>query len=304
MQKFIKWWSVATLLIMLMVLMNGALVTKTGSGDGCGTDWPKCNGQLIPDTFSLETIIEYSHRLTSGAAGIFVLVLSILSWIYYGHIRETKFLSFISSFFLIVQALFGAAAVLWPQSPSVLALHFGVSLISFSAVFLLNALIFEIDKKLKAERLVMPKYLRLNTYGILIYSYIVVYTGALVRHTNSSLACPDILSCSKRNGGIPITSSEWVQMGHRTAAMLIWLWITIVFIDVIRKHRHDRLLLFGWASAFILVTLQAIAGILVVLTNLSLSIALLHALFISLLVGLLCYFVLLSTRYVGYTKKS
>ena len=48
-----------------------------------------------------------------------------------------------------MQALIGAAAVIWQQNDYVLALHFGISLISFSSVFLITLIIFSIDQNMK-----------------------------------------------------------------------------------------------------------------------------------------------------------
>ncbi|UOQ50659.1 COX15/CtaA family protein [Gracilibacillus caseinilyticus] len=63
-----------TTIIVLFVLLQGAVVTKTGSGQGCGTTWPLCFGKVIPYNPTLETIIEYTHRLISSVAGILVLI--------------------------------------------------------------------------------------------------------------------------------------------------------------------------------------------------------------------------------------
>ena len=46
--------------------MGGALVTKTGSEDGCGSSWPLCNGALLPENLPIQTIIELSHRAVSA----------------------------------------------------------------------------------------------------------------------------------------------------------------------------------------------------------------------------------------------
>ena len=56
-------------------------------------------------------------------------------------------------FSLVLQALIGAAQVLWGQGDFILALHFGISLISFASVFLLTLLIFEVDRKFDAEKI-------------------------------------------------------------------------------------------------------------------------------------------------------
>src|SRR5690606_14050623 len=47
----------------VVVILQGAVVRATGSGAGCGSHWPTCNGQVIPLAPTLETGIEFSHRL-------------------------------------------------------------------------------------------------------------------------------------------------------------------------------------------------------------------------------------------------
>src|SRR5690625_2223108 len=150
--RTLRWLSVVSTIGMIFILLGGALVTKTGSADGCGSSWPLCHGQLFPSEMSPQLMIEYSHRLISTIIGATVLFLVILSWIYIGHIREVKFLASMSLFFLVLQGLIGAAAVIWGQSDFVLALHFGISLISFAMIFILMLLIFEIDKKYDTEQ--------------------------------------------------------------------------------------------------------------------------------------------------------
>src|SRR5690606_41669081 len=61
---------------MLLVLLAGALVTNTDSGRGCGDDWPLCNGKFVP-AYTVESMIEYSHRVGSGVAGILVALVLV-----------------------------------------------------------------------------------------------------------------------------------------------------------------------------------------------------------------------------------
>ena len=61
------------------VILWGAYVRATGSGAGCGDHWPLCNGVVIPRDPSIATLIEYSHRITSGFALIAVVVLLLVS---------------------------------------------------------------------------------------------------------------------------------------------------------------------------------------------------------------------------------
>lgn len=281
---------------MLLILLGGALVTKTDSGMGCGRHWPGCNGQLIPDEITAEVLIEFSHRLVTGSVGILIVILAVWSWKALGHIRETKFLAIMAVFFLVLQALIGAAQVLWGQGDFILALHFGISLISFASVLLLTLLIFEADEKFNAQNIQIGNHLKWHTIGVTLYSYIVIYTGALVRHTNSELACLDWPFCTNAAISLPTNFHQWVQMGHRAAAGLIFIWIAYIAIHAIRNYKNQRLIYWGWIIALILVSSQVITGMTVVLTRLNLYLALLHSLFISLLFGLLTYMILLITR--------
>lgn len=78
MTKHYKWW-LALLFSTWFIVIWGAFVRASGSGDGCGKNWPTCHGQLIPENSSIETIIEYIHRATSGLYGIFVFALVVIT---------------------------------------------------------------------------------------------------------------------------------------------------------------------------------------------------------------------------------
>jgi cytochrome c oxidase assembly protein subunit 15 len=66
-----------TLAYNVAVILWGAYVRATGSGAGCGSHWPLCNGEMLPRAPSVATMIEFSHRLTSGLALIAVVILLV-----------------------------------------------------------------------------------------------------------------------------------------------------------------------------------------------------------------------------------
>lgn len=296
MNKFLKVWSVLTILAMTFVVFGGALVTKTGSADGCGNSWPLCNGQLVHLTdVTPEKLIEVAHRMTTGLGSIFVVVLAICAWIKIKDRRETKPLAIISVIFLILQAFMGAAAVIWGQNPYIMALHFGISIICYSSIVLLALLIFEVDRKFDARNLVMGTKLRLNIYFLTIYTYLAVYTGALVRHEKASLAVP---VWPFENGRFvwPENVQDYVQYFHRIAAIILVVWILYVTWLVFRDYRHYRVLTYGMVLAIILVAIQAVTGIFSVYTGVNLYVALFHSLIITILFALFCYLCMLGAR--------
>jgi cytochrome c oxidase assembly protein subunit 15 len=69
--------SAAVLAYNLAVILWGAVVRATGSGAGCGNHWPSCNGAVVPRSASTATLVEYSHRLSSGLVLVLVLVLAV-----------------------------------------------------------------------------------------------------------------------------------------------------------------------------------------------------------------------------------
>src|SRR5699024_8270902 len=174
--RSIKWLGVVSTIGMIFILLGGALVTKTDSGAGCGKSWPLCNGSIIPSEITPELVIELSHRLVSSVVGISVVLLAGVVCERVGPVRCVKSLSILSVFFLLLQGLVGAAAVVWGQSDFVLALHFVISLISFASVLFLTLLVFEIDQKFDATALYIKRKHRIEIFAITFFTIVVVYT--------------------------------------------------------------------------------------------------------------------------------
>lgn len=97
----------------ILVILWGAFVRATGSGAGCGSHWPTCNGVVVPRQPQVETIIEFTHRLTSGLA--FILVLVLFVWAFRTHLKghPVRLGAALSMFFIVTEALVGAGLVLF-----------------------------------------------------------------------------------------------------------------------------------------------------------------------------------------------
>lgn len=110
MNRFAKFaWGV--LIYNIAVVVWGAYVRASKSGAGCGDHWPDCNGQIIPLAPTMKTIVEFTHRTTSGLAGILVIVLLVWAFRAFakGHlVRMGAVLSFI---FIVIEGLIGAVLV-------------------------------------------------------------------------------------------------------------------------------------------------------------------------------------------------
>jgi heme a synthase len=97
----------------VLVVLWGAYVRASGSGAGCGSHWPLCNGAVVPRAASIETLIEYTHRLMSGLALAGVGALCVWSLRLYPRGDRVRRLAGLSAVFLVLEALLGAGLVLF-----------------------------------------------------------------------------------------------------------------------------------------------------------------------------------------------
>jgi len=101
-----------TFAYLLAVILFGAWVRITGSGAGCGSHWPTCHGELIPRSPSVQTMIEYTHRLTSGLCGVFALVLVGWASRRFGAASRIGLAAWAVLAFVIIEGAIGAGLVL------------------------------------------------------------------------------------------------------------------------------------------------------------------------------------------------
>src|SRR3954452_5296480 len=94
------------------VSLWGAFVRGTVSGAGCGNHWPLCNGIMAPHSPAMATIIEFTHRVTSGIDLILVAVLAIWAFRVFPRQHPARLGAALSVIFLISEALLGASLVL------------------------------------------------------------------------------------------------------------------------------------------------------------------------------------------------
>lgn len=97
----------------LVVVAWGAFVRATGSGAGCGRHWPMCNGQVVPRAPAVETAIEFTHRLTSGAALLLVIALVVMARRRFAAGHAARRAAWAALWLMVVEALVGAGLVLF-----------------------------------------------------------------------------------------------------------------------------------------------------------------------------------------------
>ena len=172
------------LVYFVAVILWGTLVRATGSGAGCGDHWPLCNGTVVQHSASLETLIEFTHRITSGLS--LFSVVALLVWTLYttpkGHLARTAAAA--SVVFTLLEAILGALLVLLgltaqsqsPIRPAYLALHLANTLLLLAALTLTAHLLSRTTGYLRGSvRLVAP----VGAVATVVVVMIVGVTGSL-----------------------------------------------------------------------------------------------------------------------------
>ncbi|RIX53043.1 heme A synthase [Paenibacillus nanensis] len=295
--------AVAACIGMLLVLLAGALVTNTESGRGCGDDWPLCNGKFIP-AYTFESMLEYSHRVVSGLEGLLVLGVTIATYRMYrkdrSRYKEPHYYASAALLFTIVQALMGAAAVMWPQSPPVLAIHFGISLVAFAATMLLVIWTYRAKHGNDTKMFAVAPSIMPRALWTAIYCYVVIYLGAFIRHTDSAGGCEGWPLC---NGQVvpELEGATGAVFIHRVAALLLAIAVVGLYVHIKKVSPREAGLANAARWVVILIVAQVLSGALLTETvgdeSIFIFTSLLHNLIIVALFSLLIDIVIRSWRF-------
>ncbi|WP_334073587.1 MULTISPECIES: heme A synthase [Paenibacillus] len=306
--KQLKWLSYMSCLVMFLATLGGSVVTKTESGLGCGNEWPLCHGKFVP-AHTVASLIEYSHRAVSGAAGLLSVAAFVAFWLYRKQRRDLQFYAFLALVFVMVQAFMGAMAVIYPTSSAVMALHFGFSLIAFASSVMLVLGIREDETRekqgTKAQSYTVSRRFRNFTWFATAYTYIVVYIGAYVSHTDSAGGCSGWPLC---NGALipELSGGVGIAFIHRVAAAILLIVIAALGHIAFWKHPGNKEMRSLGIAAAGLVVVQVLtgAGIVFTLTNYEVYLftSLAHILVLAALFGVLSYMSVRTWQLAGSRK--
>lgn len=265
--------SAAGAVFLLMVL--GGVVSATGSGLGCGPDWPLCRGQLIPPFDQPEVFIEWFHRLAAALAGLLVLGAAIAVR------RESPLLAGLALGLLVVQVLLGALTVRLELPPAASTAHLAVGTALFAVLIAMVAL------APPGKRPPAAAVSSALPFGLLWAATLVTYAqmvlGAYVRHSGAGLACPDPIICLPSEH-FAVT----VHFLHRLMALVVLGLVHAVGGRVLRATRAFGLRAVA-LGAMIAVVAQIGLGVLSVSTRLFPHVTTTHLAVALLLLGTLTY---------------
>lgn len=130
-------WTAAFATYLLVVL--GAVVRITGSGMGCGDDWPLCHGHLIPPLSDYRTFLEWSHRQVAVLVSILVFALAGYGWARRHDPKVLHRVAATAASLLIVQVLLGAVTVKLELPHWTVVLHLATAMLLLATLLLAAA---------------------------------------------------------------------------------------------------------------------------------------------------------------------
>lgn len=220
-----------------LLIVLGGVVRITGSGMGCGDDWPLCNGRLIPSLSDTATFIEWSHRLVALGVSVLVVGLATLTLSRRatpgvagrdGPLKPALW----AGGLLVIQVLLGAVTVWLELPPTVVILHLATAMAMVAALIVTGL---RANSTAAAQH--DGRYWR-GALTALVMAAVAVLLGGLTANLGAASACLGFPLCSGEvwpsqsnpGGGGGLAHLHWVHrlVAYALVAQLIGLVIAAV----------------------------------------------------------------------------
>ncbi len=245
--------SVASFAVYALIVL-GFVVRTTGSGMGCGDDWPLCNGRLIPDLSDWTTLLEWSHRLAALVVSVTVFALTAAAFAARPHPNtsatavDLKKISLLAAALLVIQILLGAVTVWLQLPPASVILHLATALALLATLLVASFRAWSAPPEPRRE-LHPPPF----TIPIVALGGLTLLLGGLTANLDAGVACRGFPLC---NGELwpsrsVLATIHWI---HRLAAYTFGFLIALLAYRGLQTQlsRHTRAALWAVVTATLL----------------------------------------------------
>lgn len=266
-RRFTRLTAIAALMTFLMITI-GAITRVSGSGMGCGTHWPLCNGKIIPEFESIEVVIEKGHRLFALLVGLYGALVVVRAWQHYRNVPRIIFPALSAMFLFLTQSALGALTV-WVSNQWVsVLLHLGNAMLLFAAFMVTWANAKYGDQTAAARERGDQRGIRLPAAELIVATvlvFCVAMVGAAVAGNDAAKACVGYPLCA---GEIWPTSQGPLQVINMTHRMVVGaLGLVLIMMLLQLRKANNPLLSRPLQWAFALYLAQCALGALIVLVN-------------------------------------
>lgn len=244
-------------------LVFGAIVRISGSGMGCGNNWPKCDGYWFPPFSQPNLVIEVSHRYLASILVASVSLLCLVAW----RARRAPGVagrggpmrtSFAALGTVLCAAILGAVTVKLDNAPFATVAHWLVAMTLIALVAATAVRAGALSGKRSASGTRRMATLLAGAAAIAIT--VVALGGVTAKYPNAGVGCLAFPLCGA-NPDVP-ASAVAVQWAHRLAAYTYAFYmIAAVAWSVGRRAKESAAVLTAIRVALGLVAAQVlIAG--------------------------------------------
>lgn len=269
--------ALGTAIVTFILIVIGSIVRVTGSGMGCGTDWPSCNGQFLPNlsNSAIATVIEMIHRLFTLVVGLAVVVVTVQTLRHYRNVPRVFIPAMLGVVLYLLQAALGAITVALSNAWLSVMLHLANSMLLLACYVITwlsaRSLILSDDGRKPGS---LP-FIEVLIGAVLAYG--VVLAGAVVAGNDAMKACGAQFGTSWPLCFGQVWPSNYgdlamLNMAHRIVAGLLGLALLIMTIQTWQTtHQLTRHVIWIADGLYLI---QAALGAMVVLVPIDSSAAL------------------------------
>lgn len=246
------------------LIVFGGIVRITGSGMGCGDDWPLCNGRLIPP-LDFATLIEYGHRLAAALISFFVLGVLIYAVRHRAARRITGRgivkLAVASATLLLIQVMVGAVTV-WLELPtSTVVLHLALASALLATLVVGGLRVLPEAAALRPDPMTGYQRWALASAAL---GFLLLFAGGLVANTGAAPLCQGFPLC---NGQIFPEGGGLVQLHwmHRLLAFALLIIVALAVHATVKAGAPAPVLRWAIASLALVIAQMGAAAALVLM---------------------------------------
>jgi heme A synthase len=267
--------SVAALVVACLHLVFGAIVRISGSGLGCGENWPKCYGYWFPPLNRPDLVVEVSHRYLASILVVAVLSLALVA------VRRRRepavggrggaLRSAIAAVAAVLAAaILGGVTVKMGNAPWATVAHWLVAMTLLAMVAMTAIRAGALGGASAAVQRGTARAARSARAAAILALFAVAMGGLTAKMPGAAVGCTTIPTCGRNPAVDP--SAAYIQMTHRTIAVLLVLHLFGVVLMLRRRRASEApvvlraaivafgmvLLQLGVASAMILLELPPV----------------------------------------------